>query len=325
MAIRRAMISETKKNILNQSTRSKNFNDKHDDIPEIKTLTNSWVIYTEGTNLRQVMSYSNDINYKEVYSNDIIEVFKTLGIEASRIACYLELKRVIEFDGSIVNYRHMAILVEVMTYLGKMTPINRTGINSFVSKPLQQCTFEKPVETFMRAAIFSKKNDLLGVSDTLIMGQLSRLGTAAFEILIDEAVLAHINEIDPKWAGTDQQKLRQLKQYIGKRREEKPKKKHKLSYNSTMDKLKINNLLAVYKTNTSDNNPIFPSYSEVSPLYTPFSTVSLLIANSQTTYVCSPTSMFLSTSLKHSPDLLVYSLSFLVYSPIFFMYFENNK
>merc|ERR1712113_1256951 len=93
--IRRAMISETKKNILNQSTRSKNFNDKHDDIPEIKTLTNSWVIYTEGTNLRQVMSYSNDINYKEVYSNDIIEVFKTLGIEASRIACYLELKRVI--------------------------------------------------------------------------------------------------------------------------------------------------------------------------------------------------------------------------------------
>jgi len=223
--IRRAMISETKKNILNQSTRSKNFNEKHDDFLEIKTLTNAWVIYTEGTNLCQVMSYSNDINYKEVYSNDIIEVFKTLGIEASRIACYLELKRVIEFDGSIVNYRHMAILVEIMTYQGEMTPINRRGINSLVSKPLQQCTFEKPVETFMRAAIFSKKNDLLGVSDTLIMGQLSRLGTAAFEILIDEAVLAHTNEIVSKWTETNQQKPRQLKQYIGKKKEEKPKKK----------------------------------------------------------------------------------------------------
>merc|ERR1712014_270044 len=117
------------------------------------------------------------------------------------------------------------------------------------------------------------------------MGQLSRLGTATFEILIDEAVLAHTNEIVSKWTETNQQKPRQLKQYIGKKKEEKPKKKHKLSHNSSMDKIKINNLLAVYKTNTSDYNPIFPSYSEVSPLYTPFSTVSLLTANSQTTYV----------------------------------------
>merc|ERR1712113_174602 len=327
--IRRAMISETKKTILNQSTRKKkNFKDRYDDFLEIKTLTNSWVIYTEGTNLRQVMCYSDDINYKEVYSNDIVEVFKTLGIEASRIACYFELKRVIEFDGSIVNYRHMAIFVELMAYQGKMTPINRTGINSFVSKPLQQCTFEKPVDTFMKAAIFSKKNVLLGVADKLIMGQLSRLGTAAFEILIDEAVLAQTNEIELNWAGTNQEKPKQLKQWIGKKNNEKLKKKHKLSHDSSKDKAKIKNLSAVYKTNKTDYSifsPIFPSYTESSPFYGPFSTGSLLVENSQTTYACSPTSMFLYSGLTPSSDLPVYSPSLPAYSPNVPMYLEKKK
>merc|ERR1712217_582485 len=62
------------------------------------------------------------------------------------------------------------------------------------------------------------------------MGQLSRLGTAIFEILIDEAVLAHTNEIELNWAGTNQEKPKQLKQWIGKKNNEKLKKKHKLSH-----------------------------------------------------------------------------------------------
>ncbi len=46
-------------------------------------------------------------------SNDLIEIMNDLGIEAVRNALLRELRSVIEFDGSYVNYRHLAILCEV--------------------------------------------------------------------------------------------------------------------------------------------------------------------------------------------------------------------
>jgi DNA-directed RNA polymerase II subunit RPB1 len=38
-------------------------------------------------------------------SNDLIEIISNLGVEACRQALLRELRNVIEFDGSYVNYR----------------------------------------------------------------------------------------------------------------------------------------------------------------------------------------------------------------------------
>lgn len=38
-------------------------------------------------------------------SNDLIEIIQNLGVEACRQALLRELRNVIEFDGSYVNYR----------------------------------------------------------------------------------------------------------------------------------------------------------------------------------------------------------------------------
>ena len=53
------------------------------------------------------------------YSNDICEIFEVLGIEAVRRAIEREMNQVISFDGSYVNYRHLALLCDVMTAKGK--------------------------------------------------------------------------------------------------------------------------------------------------------------------------------------------------------------
>lgn len=51
-------------------------------------------------------------------SNDICEIFEVLGIEAVRKAIEREMNHVISFDGSYVNYRHLALLCDVMTAKG---------------------------------------------------------------------------------------------------------------------------------------------------------------------------------------------------------------
>ena len=62
-------------------------------------------------------------------SNDIVEILQVLGIEAVRKAVFKELRAVISFDGSYVNYRHMAVLCDSMTHRGHLMAVSRTYFN----------------------------------------------------------------------------------------------------------------------------------------------------------------------------------------------------
>lgn len=48
-------------------------------------------------------------------SNDIVELSKILGIESARTLFVSELRNVIPFYGSFINYRHLACLADTMT------------------------------------------------------------------------------------------------------------------------------------------------------------------------------------------------------------------
>ncbi|KAJ7803559.1 hypothetical protein B0H14DRAFT_2214192, partial [Mycena olivaceomarginata] len=69
------------------------------------SINEEWVLETEGVNLKTVMCIDG-VDFKRTYSNSCVETFNVLGIEAARAAILRELRSVIEFNGSYVNYRH---------------------------------------------------------------------------------------------------------------------------------------------------------------------------------------------------------------------------
>merc|ERR1719262_97228 len=75
--------------------------------------TKEWVLDTDGVNLEQVMQ-EPEVDFKRTGSNDVVEIMQVLGVEAVRKSLLYELRRVISFDGSYVNYRHLATLSDVM-------------------------------------------------------------------------------------------------------------------------------------------------------------------------------------------------------------------
>lgn len=85
---------------------------------EFKSVA-EWILETDGTSLMRVLS-ERDVDPIRTSSNDICEVFQVLGIEAVRKAVEKEMNHVISFDGSYVNYRHLALLCDVMTAKGKI-------------------------------------------------------------------------------------------------------------------------------------------------------------------------------------------------------------
>jgi len=144
-----------------------------------------WVLETDGSSLLEVMS-TDFVDATRTISNDIVEVLTVLGIEGVRGCLLSELRNVISFDGSYVNYRHLATLVDVMTVFGHVMAIDRHGINRVDSGPLLRCSFEETVDMLMDSAMYAEEDILCGVTENILLGQLAKVGTGDMELMLDE-------------------------------------------------------------------------------------------------------------------------------------------
>eukprot|EP00301_Raphidiophrys_heterophryoidea_P007668 c12937_g1_i1.p1 GENE.c12937_g1_i1~~c12937_g1_i1.p1 ORF type:complete len:1809 (-),score=303.34 c12937_g1_i1:220-5646(-) len=147
-------------------------------------------LVTDGTALIDVLP-RDGIDFKKTFSNSIVEVYQVLGIEAARNSLLNELRAVLEFYGLYVNYRHLSVLVDVMTTNGHLMAITRHGINRQDSGPLRKCSFEETADILLEAAFFSELDNMTGIAENVMLGQMCRLGTGCFELLLDQAMLKY--------------------------------------------------------------------------------------------------------------------------------------
>ncbi|KAF8406664.1 hypothetical protein HHK36_008754 [Tetracentron sinense] len=155
---------------------------------------NEWMLDTEGVNLLAVMCHE-DVDATRTTSNHLIEVIEVLGIEAVRRSLLDELRVVISFDGSYINYRHLAILCETMTYRGHLMAITRHGINRSDTGPMMRCSFEETVDILLDAAVYAETDHLRGVTDNIMLGQLAPIGTGDCALYLNDQMLQQAIEL----------------------------------------------------------------------------------------------------------------------------------
>ena len=151
-------------------------------------LCTEWCLDTSGSALADVLAVPG-VDTTRIYTNSFIEVFEVFGIEATRSALMKELRDVLAFDGSYVNHRHLALLVDVMTSRGYLMAITRHGINRADTGVLMRCSFEETVEILLEAAASGELDDCRGVSENVMLGQLAPAGTGEHEVFLDQAML----------------------------------------------------------------------------------------------------------------------------------------
>jgi DNA-directed RNA polymerase II subunit RPB1 len=150
-----------------------------------------WYLDTSGTALAQVLTVPG-VDTTRTYSNHFIQIFEVFGIEATRSALMRELTQVLAFDGSYVNHRHLALLVDVMTSRGHLMAITRHGINRADTGALMRCSFEETVEILLEAAAVGELDDCRGISENVMLGQLAPMGTGELDVLLDPKMLESI-------------------------------------------------------------------------------------------------------------------------------------
>jgi len=152
-----------------------------------------WVLDTIGTNLLDVLGLDY-IDSNKTISNDVMEIFDVLGMEAARQCIYNELSEVLEFDGAYVNAHHMGLLCDRMTFTEKLISIFRHGINNDDIGPIAKASFEETPEMFLKAARHAELDSMRGISANVMCGQEGLFGTASFQVVLDINEMINLEE-----------------------------------------------------------------------------------------------------------------------------------
>jgi DNA-directed RNA polymerase III subunit RPC1 len=136
----------------------------------------------EGYGLQDVMNCPG-VDSRYTKSNHIIEMQRVLGIEAARSMISSEIKYIMTAYGITVDRRHLMLLSDVMTFKGEVLGITRFGVAKMKESVLMLASFEKTTDHLFDAAVHSREDSIVGVSECIIMGVPIPIGTGLFKLV----------------------------------------------------------------------------------------------------------------------------------------------
>ena len=143
--------------------------------------TGEHYLATIGSNLSRVNEIEA-IDRNRTYTNNIIEIYDQLGIEAARQAIVDELKGTLDGARLEVDDRHLLVVADVMTSEGEVRAIGRHGVSGTKHSILARAAFEVTVNHLLKAGIIGERDHLTGVAENIIVGQPIALGTGSVEL-----------------------------------------------------------------------------------------------------------------------------------------------
>ena len=166
-----------------------------DDKEKKYVAKEEYILDTDGSNFIEAMNHPA-VDGSRLYSTHVHDVLGHLGIEATRQILYNEIQTLFE-DGQI-NYRHLGLLVDVMTRAGRLMSVDRYGINKLDIGPLAKASFEETERILLKAAVFGEIDPITGVSANIMTGQPMRGGTTFTDILLDEGAFLSLQKNMPE-------------------------------------------------------------------------------------------------------------------------------
>jgi DNA-directed RNA polymerase subunit A' len=155
-------------------------------VPDIERVTivkqdDEWVIQTAGSNLAKLVAIKG-VDTSRITTNNVYEIWQTLGIEAARMALVKEITNTLEEQGLEVDTRHIMLVADLMTSKGYLQQIGRHGIAGTKTSVLARAAFEITVPTIARASLEGQIETLRGVTENVIVGATVPVGTGMVEL-----------------------------------------------------------------------------------------------------------------------------------------------
>ena len=147
------------------------------------------VIVTLGTNLSAICEMKG-VDRHRTTSNEIMEIYLTLGIDAAMRALENQLVSVMLSNSAEVKRIHIKVLCASMCSTGVPRALTYSGLVHAKASALKLSLFERSLNSFISASVRGHKDGLRGVSESTMAGTKVSVGTGGdFSVLSKKHVL----------------------------------------------------------------------------------------------------------------------------------------
>ncbi len=155
--------------------------------PPTEIMKLSTLVYADstGSNFIELLSHP-DVDSTRTISNNVHEISSVLGIEAARNFYINEIIDVVSYE-TYINPRHVVLMVDFMTSLGKVLGISFSGVSRQNNGALEMASFQKSMEVFKEAAGFGQNQDIVGTSASIYVGKKALIGTGFSDQYLDSS------------------------------------------------------------------------------------------------------------------------------------------
>ena len=143
---------------------------------------------TDGSNFQQLLGLPF-IDSTKTISNNVWDIYNTLGVEATRQFLIEEFMSIMEG----INRCHIQLLSEKMTFNGSISSISRYTMRNEECGPMGKASFEETMDNFLKAGLYGEQEETKGVSASIICGKIAHIGSGVCELIMDiKALPNHI-------------------------------------------------------------------------------------------------------------------------------------
>jgi hypothetical protein len=135
---------------------------------------------TYGTNYKKLLGLPF-VDYTKTISNDVWDIYNTLGVEAAREFLIEEFMQLC----AGINKCHIQLLAEKMTYTGGISSISRYTMRNEDCGPMGKASFEETMDNFLKAGAYGQNEATRGVSASIICGKRANIGTGVCELMMN--------------------------------------------------------------------------------------------------------------------------------------------
>ena len=178
-------ISTVNRVVITEKEIEKKEDDNKKENENTKKKEKLYSLTVEGKGLLEVLQ-TEGINYIKTKSNDIEEISKVLGIEAARSSIIYELNYTYGNHGLHIDIRNLRLVYYLMIFKVTILVLQWFVMIKMKDSVFLQSSFERTKDILFDAATYGKVENLLGVSESIIVGKTIPTGTGIFKLFMDK-------------------------------------------------------------------------------------------------------------------------------------------
>lgn len=139
-------------------------------------------LFVQGINFKEFERHPDIFDLCRIQTNHSYELKNRYGVEACRANIVKEIRSVFGVYGIEVDYRHLSLIGDFITFNGDYRAFNRVGMEE-CSSPFLKMSFETTMKYLVASATSQDTDWLTSPSSAIVVGQPPAVGSNTFDLL----------------------------------------------------------------------------------------------------------------------------------------------